>query len=138
MCGSNVRGKDRVHKGDMLWERKRLPERPMKIISPLPIQLPGSRCVICQKFLRKAKLGAGKNGVCGVDSHVSLAHHILSCTHYLQVPATQARNIELKLPGIAFKVVLEFKLFLVVCLQSPLVADTCGDLYMGLGSAAGS
>ena len=44
-------GKDRAHKGDMQWERKHLPERPMKIVSPLPIQLPGSRCMICQKFL---------------------------------------------------------------------------------------
>ena len=140
-------GKDKAHKGDMQLERKLLPERPMKIVSPLPIQLPGSCCVICQKFWHKTidlaqtklayveKLGAGKNGACEVDSHVSLVHPVLSCTHYFQEPATQARNIKLKVPRIAFKMVLEFKLFLGVCPQSPVVADTCGDL-IGMGECS--
>lgn len=127
--------KDGVLKGAMWWERKCLPKRPMKIISPLPIQLPGNHCMTendwphTNKASRPAleKLCATKNRAREVDSHVSLACPILSCAHYFKVPATQARNIKLKTPRIALTVVLESKLLFGVCPQSPLVADTFDD-----------
>ena len=88
-------GKDGVHKGDMQWERKRVPERPMKIISPFPIQLPGSHCVICQKFWQKMidlaqtklayveKLGAGKNGACLPWVSRSFLRPLLPSAYYI-------------------------------------------------------
>ena len=47
--------------GDTRGERERLPGRTMIILFSTPIQLPGSRCVICQKFLQETIIRANDN-----------------------------------------------------------------------------
>ena len=50
MCGSNVRRKGQGTQGRHAVGEEAPAQETHENCFPIPIQLPGSRCVICQKF----------------------------------------------------------------------------------------